>query len=71
MKHLDGMDAGSTESSAAEENDANKYRKVTFQERWEELRYGPVGRCLGYVGAFILTFAIVTLILWLIERFYR
>jgi hypothetical protein len=71
MKDRDGKDADSTESSDAEKNDAASYRKVTIRERWEEIRYGAVGRFLGYVGAFAAVLVVVTGILWAIERYSR
>jgi len=48
---------------------ANGIRQVTIRERWEEIRYGSVGRFLGYVVAFTGLFVVVTLVLWAIERF--
>jgi len=71
MKDLHEKGAGSAESSAAERNGANSDRKLTIRKRWEKIRYGPVGRILGYVGAFIWVLAVVTWILWAIERYSR
>ena len=41
--------------------------RLTIADRWDALRYGPVGRVLGYCGTFIAVFALIFLVLWCIE----
>ena len=69
MKDLPEKGADSAESSSAEMDGANSIRKVTIRERWEEIRYGRVGRFLGYVIAFTSVLIVVTMVLWAIERY--
>jgi hypothetical protein len=64
MKDPHGKGAGSTESSGANSN-----RKVSIRKRWEEVRYGRVGRVFGYLGTFTAVLVVVTLILWALERY--
>jgi|GEM_PF-3340074 len=64
--HIDG--AGSSESFDAKGNDAGgNAKQLTMRDRWETVRYGRVGRILGYIGAFAAIFVVITLLLWLLE----
>ncbi len=42
-------------------------RPVSLRDRWEELRYGPMGRVLGYVLVFTLVFISIFLFLLFLE----
>jgi hypothetical protein len=46
----------------------NPARPVSLRERWEEVRYGPKGRVLGYILVFTLIFASIFVFLLLLER---
>jgi hypothetical protein len=39
-----------------------------MRARWEELRYGPMGRVLGYVLVFTLVFVSIFLFVLYLER---
>jgi hypothetical protein len=43
-------------------------RPISLRDRWEELRYGPMGRVLGYVLVFTLVFIAIFLFLLFLER---
>ena len=43
-------------------------RPVSLRERWEEVRYGPVGRVLGFILVFALVFVSIFVFLFFLER---
>jgi hypothetical protein len=43
-------------------------RPVSLRDRWEKVRYGPVGRVLGYILAFTLVFVSIFVFLFFLER---
>jgi hypothetical protein len=46
----------------------SRTRPISLRDRWEELRYGPMGRVLGYVLVFTLVFIAIFLFLLFLER---
>ena len=45
--------------------------KVSIRDRWEAVRYGQVGRFLGYAGAFAAIFVLIILLIWIIENSWK
>ena len=43
-------------------------RPQSLRDRWESVRYGPVGRVLRYCLTFALVFALIFLFLWALEH---
>jgi hypothetical protein len=43
-------------------------KPVSLRDRWEEVRYGPLGRVLGYILVFTLVFVSIFLFLFFLER---
>ena len=43
-------------------------RQASLRDRWEDVRYGPKGRVLGYVLIFTLVFVSIFLFLLFLER---
>jgi hypothetical protein len=43
-------------------------RPVSLRDRWEEVRYGPMGRVLAYILVFALVFVSIFVFLFFLER---
>jgi hypothetical protein len=54
-----------------ERNGVHRNAKVTIRDRWEAVRYGPVGRYLGFGLAFLAVFVFISLVLWSLEKYRR
>jgi len=59
-------DPGNFAASGTPSN--SRSRPVSMRARWEALRYGPMGRVLGYVLVFTLVFISIFLFLLYLER---
>ena len=81
MKHLQPAFSGSGMMNEKQRRPANfgqlhhpapysesPTRPVSFRDRWEEVRYGPAGRVLGYILVFTLLFASIFVFLFFLER---
>lgn len=51
-----------------DKNRAEHGAKTTIRDRWEAVRYGPVGRYLGFGLGFLAVFVLITSLLWWLEN---
>lgn len=62
-KHLPHSADSGADNSGSDETP----RPHSLRDRWEIVRYGPVGRFLAYGLAFTATFVLISLFLWFLE----
>ncbi|HMG85268.1 MAG TPA: hypothetical protein VK574_05970 [Terracidiphilus sp.] len=61
---------GFGEPGASSKNSDVPKKAVSLRDRWESVRYGPVGRVLGYSLAFTVIFVLIFLFLWALEHYH-
>jgi hypothetical protein len=69
MKLLHRNVPGFAEPDHAGQNSDTRNKLTRMRDYWESVRYGPVGRVLGYLAAFMVIFLVITVLLWLLERY--
>jgi len=60
---------GFAEPGAADKSKDAPMMATRLRGRWEAVRYGRAGRVLGYIVAFTVTFFLICLFLWILERY--